>query len=104
MYFQLVARSPSIQLMESPITSGQWEYVLARMFAKDLIAPKPLKVNCVDELRNDQTGRLDAKRVSEVFGLPVSTIAAWTNFSVQTLKSVAGKNGFSQYMSKHRFT
>ncbi|HEY9775077.1 MAG TPA: antitoxin Xre/MbcA/ParS toxin-binding domain-containing protein [Planktothrix sp.] len=78
-HFRLAARTPAVQIVESPLTSGKWEYLLARMSVRSVPAPKPLKTDYVEELRNDETGRLDAKRISEVFGIPVSTIASSLN-------------------------
>jgi hypothetical protein len=73
--FRLAAKSPLVQLMETPITSGKWDYFIARLQDDGQPPPKPLKVQYIDELRNDDTGRLDAKKVGDVFNLPVSTIA-----------------------------
>lgn len=74
--FKLAAHSRWVELMETPITASKWDYYLARLFENRQPSPKAVKVKHVEELRNDDSGRLDAKKVSVVFGLPVTTIAS----------------------------
>jgi CheY-like chemotaxis protein len=74
--FKLAAHSRWVELMETPITASKWDYYLTRLFQDRQPAPKALKVKHIEELRNDDSGRLDAKKVSDVFGLPVTTIAS----------------------------
>lgn len=73
--FKLAAHSRRVELMETPITAGKWDYYLARLFEDKQSSAKALKVKHIEELRNDDSGRLDAKKISAVFDLPVTTIA-----------------------------
>jgi len=99
--FRLAANSPLVQLMETPITSGKWDYFIARMLEEKQPAPKPLKVKYVDELRNDDSGRLDAKKVGEVFDLPVTTVASCIGRPRATVDktpdSIAVQSGLRQF-------
>lgn len=76
--WQAIAAQPMIQLMRTPVSPGELQYHLARLLEDRLVRypkPAPLKVNAVVELRNEESGRLDAKKISEVFGLTMAEVA-----------------------------
>ncbi len=74
--FKLTAHSRWVELMETPITANKWDYYLSRLLGDRQTAPKTVKAKHIEELRNDDTGRLDAKKISDIFGVPVTTIAS----------------------------
>jgi len=73
-----VAGKPLVQLMKMPVSRGELHYHLARLFEGVTTRhqnPTPLKLNPVSELRNDDTGRLDATRVAAIFDLTMNEVA-----------------------------
>ncbi|MBZ0186367.1 MAG: response regulator [Candidatus Obscuribacterales bacterium] len=76
--WQALAAQPMIQLMRTPATPGELQYHLARLLearSSQYPKPAPIKVNVVGELRNDESGRLDATKIAEVFGLTMAEVA-----------------------------
>ncbi len=72
-----LAQRPWIQLMRMPVSPGELQYHLARLFeGTKHRQPTPVKVNPVTELRNDDSGRLDANKIANVFDLTMAEIAA----------------------------
>jgi len=81
------ASERSVALLQTPITAGKLQYHLARLFEQTAPAernPNPLQVSPVDELRNER-GRLDVRKISAVFDLPVSDIAKCINVPRPTI-------------------
>lgn len=73
-----VAAKPLVQLMRMPVTPGELQYHLARLFegvTSKYRSPTPLKINPLPELRNDDTGRLDATKVAAIFDLTMNEVA-----------------------------
>lgn len=74
-----LAAKPWIQLMQMPVTPGELQFHLARLF-EGIVAKQQqsiaVNINPVSELRNDASGRLDANKIANVFNLTMSEVAA----------------------------
>lgn len=77
--WQAIASQPMVQLMRTPVTPGELQYHLVRLlearFSSQNARPAAIKCNAVAELRNDDSGRLDATKIAEVFGLTMAEVA-----------------------------
>ena len=76
--WQAVAAKPWIQLMRMPVSPGELQYHLARFMesvGSKQRSPAPLKVNPFPEIRNDDSGRLDASKIANVFDLTMNEVA-----------------------------
>ena len=80
----LAAAKPLVELMQTPITPGKLRYHLSRLFQPKTPAQHQIFVQPVEELRNDK-GRRDAIKVSNVFDLTMSDLAACIGSTRQAL-------------------
>ncbi|MBX9721632.1 MAG: hypothetical protein K2X81_09575, partial [Candidatus Obscuribacterales bacterium] len=76
--WQALAEQPMVHLMRTPVGPGELQYHLARLLEASTSKyprPAPIKVSAVAELRNDESGRLDATKIADVFGLTMVEVA-----------------------------
>ncbi len=76
--WRAIAAQPMTNLMHTPVSPGKLQYHLARLLECRLIhqvPPPAIQIKPVPELRNDESGRLDANKIAEVFGLTMADMA-----------------------------
>jgi len=78
----------SIDVLCNPVSAQELQYRIAKLLTggqKRNIVPYQTrtKVSTVSDLRNDESGRLDAKQIATVFGMTLADIARGINKSLQ---------------------